>query len=71
MAARLGIVLYWIGNIIAVLCLLVLAGLTALAATGGSPDWVGAVILVAFYLLPLAAISYGIGRACRYVLAGF
>ncbi len=70
MAARLGIVLYWIGSICALLLFSVAAVVTfnilsGRIEPGDSPGWI----------LPIAAaiaalIAYGVGRAFRYVLAG-
>lgn len=68
-AARLGDVLYWAGSIVASLCLFAIVGITITAALNGN-DPVGAAIVTSFYLVPIAAISFGAGRACRYVLAG-
>lgn len=59
MAARLGIVLYWLGCLIALLVL----GLAAMALFGATPIW--GLILI----LPAAGI-WGFGRAARFVLAG-
>lgn len=70
MAARLGNVLYWIGCILAGLSVLALAFVALLSSMSGSPDWMGGVAIAAIYLVPLALLCYGTGRACRYVLAG-
>lgn len=62
MAARLGDVLYWIGCGIAVFFVLIFI----LVASNSGPD-------APFYLgvyAVLAIVSWLIGRACRYILAG-
>jgi hypothetical protein len=63
MLARLGHVCGWIGSGLAVL-LLILGGILRLSVSG--PDgWVYA----AFFVVS-AALSYGAGRALRYIFAG-
>ncbi len=59
MAARLGIVLYWIGIFIALL----LGAMGMLVFSGDNP------LQSLFWFIP-AGIIWGIGRAILYVLAG-
>ena len=59
MAARLGIVLYWVGIIIA----LALGAMGMLVFSGDNP-------LMSVFFFISAGIVWGIGRAIRYVLAG-
>ena len=65
MLARLGIALYWVG------CLGVLAivgfGLLVLSTYGHWQGDLGAYII---FLGVISWIVWGLGRACRYVLAG-
>jgi len=63
MAARLGIILYWLGCIVAAF---IVSAAIAFYVTEGSADDLPAV----GFLILIAAIVWAIGRACRYVLAG-
>jgi len=62
MRARLGNVLYWLGTVIAVLCI---GAAFTFASNEGREKWYA----VGFFAV-FAAVSWGIGRALRYVLAG-
>ena len=59
MAARLGIVLYWVGIIIA----LALGAMGMLVFSGDNP-------LMSVFFFISAGIVWGIGRGILYVLAG-
>lgn len=64
MAARLGNVLYWTGLVIA--ALVVAGGLfLSFAMVQESDAWFVRIITAIS-----AALAWGVGRACRYVLAG-
>lgn len=69
MTARLGNVLYWIGCIAAVL-LTVGGVLAAMVMLNDHPNEPIPAAAVAGALAVCALISWGIGRACRYVLSG-
>ena len=60
MLARLGIVLYWAGCLLAA-CLLLSAG----ALFWNGENWQAVVLIAA-----VGVVFWLIGRACRYVLAG-
>jgi hypothetical protein len=64
MMARLGNVLYWLGNAIAILWALLMA--FALFMGKGASE---AQILLGFALIPIALIWIA-GRACLYVMVG-
>jgi len=61
MVERLGLVLYWIGSGLAVATLLFLAFVTTYGRVEG---------FVVVLTLIVAALFWGIGRACKFVLTG-
>lgn len=69
MAARLGNVLFWTGNVIAGLCLLMLAWLALRTVLGMGMRPHILLIAAAVYLLPIAAVSFFTGKLCRHLLA--
>jgi hypothetical protein len=64
MAARIGNVLYWLGCIVAALILIADVAIYFGEGRAHSDGVVFVVFLIA------AIISWGIGRAARYILAG-
>ena len=58
--AKLGVVLYWLGCLLAVV-LLIIAGLLL----GGNPNYQGAA-----FVGGVSVVCWLVGRACMYVLAG-
>jgi hypothetical protein len=67
MAARLGNVLYWVGCIAAAFVLALFGLMWATGFLGGDPE---TPIFYGVIAAIIAAICWGVGRACRYVLAG-
>ena len=65
MISRLGQVIYWSGNGIAAICAIG----AALSVVGDMTPTGHTVTLVVFAVV--ASISWLIGRACRYVFAGY
>ncbi|SDJ43385.1 hypothetical protein SAMN05216338_104956 [Bradyrhizobium sp. Rc2d] len=70
MAARLGNVLYWIGNILLVLTILVAATVAVTMIRSDNPNDVNGAPYVGAGIAIAGLIPYLLGRACRYVLAG-
>ncbi len=70
MAARLGVVLYWLGNIMAVLAILAGGTVTAIMIRTGNTNDINAAPYVGAGIAITGLIPYLLGRACRYVLAG-
>jgi hypothetical protein len=64
MAARLGDVLYWAGSTIALLLVAFGLGLAGIEKSSEAQLWILGIFGV------LAVITWLLGRACRYVLAG-
>jgi len=69
MTARLGNVLYWAGLIAAILLLLV-GVILVWAGLLATDPWPGMHVFRGFILIVIAAVSYGIGWAARYILRG-
>lgn len=70
MAARLGVVFYWLGNIVAVLAILAGAAVTVIMIRSGNSRDMNAAPYVGAGIAITGLIPYLLGRACRYVLAG-
>lgn len=65
MAGRLGIVLYWLGIIVALLFLAAAIGVQYAGANELNPKWVFQAILALF-----AIFSWLAGKALRFILTG-
>lgn len=70
MAARFGVVLYWLGIIAAVLAILAGATVTVIMIRTDNPNDINAAPYVGAGITITGLIPYLLGRACRYVLAG-
>jgi hypothetical protein len=73
MAARLGDVLYWLGNSVAVLAAVLFVGILVawnVEAPPGHPPYIRNPERTFALLIFVGAVSCLLGRAARYILAG-
>lgn len=67
MLERLGLVLGWIGNISAAICLLIAVFVSTKYAESGS---IGLLAIIMSIGIIFSLICWGIGRALRFIFAG-